>query len=336
MRHGFDAPSRDDRAMTAAALAKAAARLCLLERYLREDPANLALLADACETAIAAGLHERAAALIEAAQGLDVAADLRDALQQLWLRAAHRAWLLQEGLEWAKRQHEAGRLLPGACGVASLLAVDAGQVAAARRLAESADESQAEASVARACLALAEGLPDAALPGLERAERARPEDGRIQATIGLCALQAGELAAAQERFERALAGSMQAHVGTWHALGWARLLQGDRAGAQAAFAQALALDRNFAESHGAMALVLGLDGEAAQAAQHLRAADKLDAANVTGRYARAVLAGEARDARQLQALMKRLLARPGVVRGSLADDALAVLRRSRNADVFPE
>ena len=45
MRHGFDAPSRDDRAMTAAALAEAAARLCLLERYLREDPANLALLA---------------------------------------------------------------------------------------------------------------------------------------------------------------------------------------------------------------------------------------------------------------------------------------------------
>ena len=57
MRHGFEAPSRDDRAMTAAALAEAAARLSLLERYVREDPVNLALLADACETAIAAGLH---------------------------------------------------------------------------------------------------------------------------------------------------------------------------------------------------------------------------------------------------------------------------------------
>jgi Tfp pilus assembly protein PilF len=336
MRHGFEAPSRDDPAMTAAALAEAAARLSLLERYLREDPANLALLADACDTAIAAGLHERAAALIEAAQQLGVASDLRDAFQQLWLRAAHRAWLLQEGIEWATREHEAARLLPGACGVASLLAIDAGQFAAARALAEAADESQAEASVARACLALAEGRPDAALPGLERAERARPEDGRIQATIGLCALQAGDLAGAQKRFERALAGSMQAHVGTWHALGWARLLQGNRAGAQAAFAQALTRDRNFAESHGAMALVLGLGGEAAQAAQHLRAADKLDAANVTGRYARAVLAGEARDAGQVQALVKRLLARPGLSRGSLADDALAVLRRSHNAGAFPE
>jgi Tfp pilus assembly protein PilF len=234
------------------------------------------------------------------------------------------------------RQHEAGGLLPGACGVASLLAIDAGQIGAARRLAASADESQAEASVARACLALAEGRPDAALPGLECAERARPADGRIQATIGLCRLQAGDLAGAQARFERALAGSMQAHVGTWHALGWARLLQGDRAGARAAFAQALALDRNFAESHGAMALVLGLDGEAGQAEQHLRAADKLDAGNVTGRYARAVLAGEARDIGQLQGLMQRLLARPGLLRGSLADDALAVLRRSRKAGAFPE
>lgn len=336
MWHGPGAPLRDDRAMTAAALAEAAARLSLLERYLREDPANLPLLADACDTAIAAGLPERAVAAIETALEQDIAADQRDAVQQLWLRAAHRSSLLQEGFEWARRQHEAGRLLPGACGVASLLVIDAGQFGAARGLAEAADESQAEASVARACLALADGRPDSALPGLERAERTRPDDGRIQAIIGLCRLQQGDLAGAQARFARALAGNVQAHVGTWHALGWARLLQGDRAGARAAFTQALALDRNFAESHGAMALVLGLDGQVAQAEQHLRAADKLDASNVTGRYARAVLAGDARDAGQVQALMKRLLARPGLFRGSLADDALAVLRRSRKAGAFPE
>jgi hypothetical protein len=38
----------------------------------------------------------------------------------------------------------------------------------------------------------------------------------------------------------------------------------------------------------------------------------------------------------VQALVKRLLARPGLSRGSLADDALAVLRRSHNAGAFPE
>ena len=84
MWHGPDVRLRDHRAMTAAALAEAAARLSLLERYLREDPANLALLADACETAMAAGLPRRAAALADTAQEVDdVAADRRDAFQQL-------------------------------------------------------------------------------------------------------------------------------------------------------------------------------------------------------------------------------------------------------------
>jgi len=45
-------------------------RLDLLEKYLREDPANPNLLADACEAAIAAGQHERALTHIQAAQAL--------------------------------------------------------------------------------------------------------------------------------------------------------------------------------------------------------------------------------------------------------------------------
>ena len=45
-------------------------RLELLERYLREDPSNGALLADACDEAIAGGAHDRALAHLQAAAAL--------------------------------------------------------------------------------------------------------------------------------------------------------------------------------------------------------------------------------------------------------------------------
>ena len=48
----------------------AATRSELLEKYLREDPANPNLLADACEAAITAGQYERALAHMQAAEAL--------------------------------------------------------------------------------------------------------------------------------------------------------------------------------------------------------------------------------------------------------------------------
>lgn len=56
--------------MNSSSPSPAAQRLERLAAWLRDDPANPALLADACETAIACGAHDRALAYIESAERL--------------------------------------------------------------------------------------------------------------------------------------------------------------------------------------------------------------------------------------------------------------------------
>jgi Flp pilus assembly protein TadD len=235
------------------------------------------------------------------------------ALQVAWLRALHRLQRLDEAWQWILLQQDKRILQAAAHGAASLIAVDLGEMEAARGLADAAlaaDATQHEALVARASVALAQGETPLATALVGRALELHPDDGRTWSTLGYASLQAGELREARRQLECAVLG-MPDHIGTWHALGWACLLLGDRDAAQAAFEQALGLDRNFAESHGAVGLAMALRGDDAGAERHLELAEKLDPLNVTGRYARALLAGEAGDAQRLQALAARLLDRPG-------------------------
>jgi len=365
-----------------------ATRLGQLQAWLAEDPENPVLLADACDTAIAAGAHEdaqvhlatanrlrldaadwgfrqarlciarrelaRGAALLQqltATEGehpvlvhdlayvrllqgdaqaccalaqpwldQDIEPQTLAALQALWLRAMHMAGRVREAWDWV-RQRRTKTLPAQVRGVASLLAIDAEDFAAARKLAESAlavHPMQPEALVARATVALAEQQVEAARGWLAQALQANAEDGRTWSMLGLASLQAREFALAQAQLERAVQ-AMPGHIGSWHALGWARLVQQDGPGAQQAFEQALALDRNFAESHGALGLVLALRGERAAAARHLALAERLDPRNVSGRFAQALLRGEAGDAARLQALAHRLLDRPGFFGSNLRD-----------------
>lgn len=378
-----------------------ASRLARLEGWLAEDPGNAALLAEACEAALAAGRHDRALACVQSAQALGaddaawtvrhahvrlarrelgtaaellesarlaagdhpalahdlafihflqgafgacrtvlrpwVAADALGfagteqaaAVQVLWLRACHHAGALEEALAWACAMHAAGSLQPEAQGVASLIALDADDFTQARALADAALAqlpAQPEALVARGCVALAE--QDAAVADrlLRDALARSPEDGRIWSALGLASLQAQAFGPAQQQLEEAVR-RMPAHIGTWHALGWARLLRQDLAGASEAFRTALALDRNFAESHGALGLACLLGGHAEAAQDHLQRADRLDPGNVTGRFARAWHAGEARDAESLQRLAGLLLRRPGFFGRDLGQAVQQEVRR---------
>lgn len=268
-----------------------AVRIERLARYLREDPGNPVLA------------HDLAG------------------VQVLWLRALHHESRLQEAWDWIAAAERSGTLQPAARGVAALIAVDRGDFIAARRLSAGALQDEAatmEALVAEATVALAAQDGRRAVEGFERALRINAQDGRAHGGLGLAWLHSGDFTRARQHLEQAVL-RVPAHVGTWHALGWTRLLQGERAGALEAFRRALQQDRNFAESHGAVGLVLALQGERDAARHHLDLADRLDASNVTARYARALLAGEAGDAVRLAALARRLLDRPGFFGGRLRD-----------------
>lgn len=245
-----------------------------------------------------------------------------------WIRANHRAGKVHEAFAWICAASDARALHPCWLAPASLLALDAGDFPRARALSDgalAADRMQAEALVARACVAVAERDAHLAATLLADALVLGPEDGRTWSALGMARLQAGDIAGARTAFERATR-SMPAHIGTWHGLGWACVLLQDREAALAAFERALALNRNFAESHGALGLVLSLTGRADEAEAHIALADRLDRQNVTGRFARAVATGEGRDAKAMEALVKRLLDRPGLFGGPLSDNVLAQTR----------
>lgn len=242
-------------------------------------------------------------------------------LQTLWLRAAHHLGLLPDAWEWIAQQQAQGRLQRHAMGVASLIAIDLERFAAASALADEAlldPQPAAEALVAAGYVALARGQTQQAASLLQRAVQDRPRDGRAWSALGLASMQAGDLAAARGHLERAIR-TISGHVGTWHALGWTCLVLQDMPAARTAFDQALELDRNFGESHAAVALMLLLEGRGGEAEHHLRVAERLDKRSVTAGYVRALMGGGAMDAKSVRALAERLLDRPGFFGGRLSD-----------------
>jgi tetratricopeptide (TPR) repeat protein len=247
------------------------------------------------------------------------------ALQQLWLRALHHDRQLDRAMVWAQEAQRQQRLDPQAAGVASLVAIDAADFVAAQRWSAislqegDSREHPVEVLVTEASLALAAGNPARASQFADAALQRRPEDGRAWSARGFAALLAGDTAAAVMAFERALS-TMADHIGTWHGLGWAQILAGDLPAARATFENALALDRNFAESHGGLAVVLAMQQSRQEAEAHAELALKLDKSNLSGRYAGALLKGEAKDARDVQRLARRLLgARPAPLGGRMTD-----------------
>lgn len=245
------------------------------------------------------------------------------AMQQLWLRALHRGRMTARACEWASAQERAGQLAPEAAGVAALAAIDNSDLTAALRWAgqsmASAEPPTMEALVALSTLALAHKDVDAARGFADRALGLNPADGRALSARGFAELLAGAFDQAVRQFRQAVT-AMPTHIGTWHGFGWSQMLSGDLAGARASFESALALDRNFAESQGAMAVILAMQKQVQAAQEHIERAQRLDRTNLSSRYAQAILSGEAQDSQAVQRLAHRLLAaREGVFGGTMAD-----------------
>jgi len=208
------------------------------------------------------------------------------------------------------RQHVAADSGATDYGAAALAALDASQASLAMRWADRAlalDARQHDAAVTKGTLLLGQGDVAGAMALLAGALERHPQDGRTWSAIGTAELMAGRLAAAREALVRATQ-LMPAHVGTWQALGWCQVFERDLVAALKVFETALALDRNFAESHGSVATVLAMQGRREEAEEALRRAQKLDANSLAARYAQAVLSGEAADPVRFQQLVSSALA----------------------------
>lgn len=233
---------------------------------------------------------------------------LSPAAVALLLRALHHAGKVKDALEVAKPYLAAWPGDPDILAVASLLYLDDGQMEEARRCslaAQSAGVYPIEALVTGGTVALGTGDVDAANMQFSKALEMNPKDGRTWSGLGLSSMLNQDLVKATEQLEKAVA-YMPEHIGTWQALGWCKLLGRDLAGAETLFRKALALDRNFAESYGCVAVVAALKGDVDIANESIARAVRLNPSGMAAKYAQMVLSGEAQDPAKIRALALQL------------------------------
>jgi Tfp pilus assembly protein PilF len=176
-------------------------------------------------------------------------------------------------------------------GVRALLLLDEGDTTRAGIEADQAlrlDPHQHEAALVRGTLALWEQRLDVSSAVFEQVLASHPDSGRALLGLGQDLMLRGNIPGSRALLERA-SRAMPGHLGTWHALAWCQLIEGDLAGAKRSFDQAFAADRTFGETHGGLALVHALRGERSEAEESIKRAMRLDPQVRSARYARSVL-----------------------------------------------
>jgi len=227
----------------------------------------------------------------------------------LWLRSQHRLYRLKEALEAFRSVLARIAISPEVLGVASLIAAEAGSLAEARAWSEralSGRPDQMEALAARGTVALAAEDAPKALAFFSRALRVNQHDGRIWSGVGLAHMLQMDLTGADQAFAQAVE-TMPDHVGTWLAWGFCRLVSNHPQEAREAFEKALELDRNFADSHGALACALIRLGEADRGRDEMELALRLNRGSVSARLAQTLLSGEVADPAAMLRLGRRVL-----------------------------
>jgi Flp pilus assembly protein TadD len=168
---------------------------------------------------------------------------------------------------------------------------------------------------------------------LRRVTELAADNGRAWIGLGSIALLAQDFPRAREMLERGVK-AMPAHVGSWHVLGWTHLVEGNLDLAEQSFQQALTLERNFAETHGALAAVYAMRGRLREARAELAIAEKLDRAGLAAKFATTVLEAQSGNRAAANAVMRAtveaLIPRVGVRAGRILAAALQPVDPTRH------
>lgn len=227
----------------------------------------------------------------------------------LLVRLLHHAGRGQDAMEYVTAVEARFDTDTTFCAAASLVALDEGNMALAMRLSKQAQAGGAEpleALVVDATVALGNLEVDAARANFERALASMPDEARSLAGLGAVHVIERDFAHALPLLEAAHK-SMPEHIGTMHLLAWCKLFLADLPGAEAMFAQALTVDRNFADSHGGMAVVLAMQGDRSRAEHEVKVALRLDPTALSANYAVLVLAGDTNEPERFNRLAERIL-----------------------------
>jgi tetratricopeptide (TPR) repeat protein len=177
---------------------------------------------------------------------------------------------LASGQELAKRFPGNEELM----GALATLALDVERPDLARRYGEHA-RSDPEGQAALGVLALGDHQTEQSLHLFEEALSRQPNNPRALVGKGLGLLASGRTAEGAATIDRG-AELFRTHLGSWIAAGWAYFACGNPAAARARFERALAIDANFSESHGGLAVLDIAAGNLDEAKRRCEIALRLD------------------------------------------------------------
>jgi tetratricopeptide (TPR) repeat protein len=263
-------------------------RLSRLLGFIEIDPANLLLRRDAIHEACGACDWEAARKLLD--EGLRIHPGEGD-LRVLRARCLYHLQRPQDAIADLEAHLGVSPDDAEAHGLLALLSYEQGGTDAACEHVDAAlqrDPEQVEALLTRAYVSSDALKLHVARVSFDTAVRVDPRCGR--GWLGLALLDLCESRAVEaKRNVQAAASYMPQHIGTWHVLAWANITLGDVAGAQAAFDEALVLDRNFGETHGGLAVIAALQGRDEEARVSVRRALRLDPQALSPKYAEILL-----------------------------------------------
>lgn len=206
-------------------------------------------------------------------------------------RCLHHMDEMENGLEHIRKYVNGNEQDAEGLGVLALMEWDKGHyadaVAAAKR-ALVVDPNNIEAGIVMGSHALDEQDIDEAKDDFKRVIQRHRNNGRAWSGLGLAYMADMELTDAMSALQNAIK-YMPNHIGTWHTLAWCQIVEGDLVSARSNLEAALALNRNFSESHGGLAVIAAMEKRYDDAEPLIRRALRLDPNSFSGRFAQSLL-----------------------------------------------
>jgi tetratricopeptide (TPR) repeat protein len=263
-----------------------------------------------------AGAYEEAAELLD---GEVLTASPR--APALMIRMLHHLERYDDALA---KGEELAKVYPGnqaLMGALATLAMDAEKPELARAYAERAGDNP-EGRAALGFLTLGEHDTDKALEMFSQVSEVQPGNPRAWVGKGLALLVSGDTAAATEALDRG-AELFKDHLGSWIASGWVHFVQKDYKGARASFERAMAIDPNFSETHGGLAVLDIVAGNVDSARKRTETALRLDKMSFGGALAKSMLLERSGHGKAAQKVFEAGLNTPVGIKGETIAQAIA-------------
>lgn len=225
------------------------------------------------------------------------------------VRSHHHLGQMDEAVAIAKQNPAPAGNDAALAGAYALVFMDAEDVGSAARWAATAlrlDPRSVDGAITEGTLAIMRLQTDRARQLFDTALETSPQAARAWIGLGTLSMLQQDLRGAESNFERGLQ-SMPQFVGGWHMLGWSQLMQQNLSAAERSFNEAMTLDRNFGETHGALAVVDAMKGDANSARQRLNVARRLDPQCASAQLAAALLEDSSLKGARSQEIIQQAL-----------------------------